>query len=482
MNSSNSPTLGAENSPLPATPHRRVALWVSMGTATFMASLDNLVVTMALPHIQREFSTSIQDLTWSVNAYTLPFAVLMVAAAMVGDRWGRHRVFLVGISLFGIGSALAASAGTYGVFVAARATQGVGAALLVPLALILLISSVPAGRRALVVAVLSGVQGLGIALGPFVGGLIISLSQWQWVFWINVPIAVMVIALSFRVPSEQTHHTNGLPILSLVLLSLGLFGIAAAALSFSAASRWSLGWGILAIVCLAAGLYRVLRQDHEALPAALLRNTGFLRSNSTALLVTAGIFGIVFILTQYLQVAMGYSPLEAGIATLPWTLLPAVSAPLAGMAVTRVGMKPLIIASTALQILGLAWFLLTIHPDAAYVSLLPGMIMAGLGMGVFFALITGQAIAFSTRSTEGVATGINTSIRESGVLIGVACVGALFALAGGSESPDGYTVGLPAALVASLAFLALGLISSIMTPTEKQPSENSNITKKRLQD
>lgn len=380
---------------------KNAALWGALGTATFMASLDNLVVTMALPHIQREFSTSIQGLTWTVNAYTLPFAILMLAAAMAGDRWGRRRVFSAGVLLFGFGSAVAASAPSYEIFVAARAVQGVGGALVVPLSLTLLISAVPVGRRALVIAVLSGIQGLGIALGPFIGGLIISFTEWQWVFWINVPITAVVLALSLLIPSSQLHRTDRLPLLSLGLLSLGLLGAAATALTFSDRSWWTLVWMGLTVVCLGVGLRHVLRQDHAALPAALLRTSGFIRSNATALLVTAGIFGIVFILTQYLQVAMGYTPLQAGVATLPWTLLPAVSAPVAGMAVSRLGMRPLITMSTILQILGLGWFLMVIHPDASYLSLLPGMIMAGLGMGVFFALITGQAIAFATRATEG---------------------------------------------------------------------------------
>lgn len=457
---------------------QRAGLWAAVAIATFMASLDNLVVTMALPHIQQDFSTSIQGLTWTVNAYTLPFAIFMLAASLVGDRWGRRRIFICGVVLFGVGSAVAAASSTYAVFIAARAIQGLGAALIVPLALALAMSVVTAQRQALVVAIVSGVQGLGIALGPFVGGAIISFSHWQWVFWINVPLSIAVVGLGYCLPSTQHHRVQHLPVVSLVLLSVGLLGTAAAALSLSANSLLALPWALLALGCYGVGVWNAVRQNHAALPAHLLRNSGFMRSNITALCVTAGIFGIVFILTQYLQIVMNYSPLQAGIATLPWTLLPAVSAPLAGMAVTKIGMRPLITAAAGLQILGLLWFFMVIHPDASYISLLPGMIFAGLGMGVFFALITGQAISFADRTTEGVATGINTSIRESGVLIGIACVGAVFALAGGNESVEGYTVGLRPALIGSISFIALGLISSILTPHEKRETPDAHSKEK----
>ncbi|NKE10750.1 MULTISPECIES: MFS transporter [Kocuria] len=453
-----------------------VAYWGALGAATFMASLDNLVVTMALPHVQQQFSTSLQGLTWAINAYTLPFAIFMLAAVIIGDRWGRRRVFAVGVILFGLGSVVAASAPNYEFFVAARAIQGVGGAFIVPLALTLLISSVSTAQRPLVIAILSGIQGLGIALGPFAGGLIISMSHWNWIFWINVPISIIVLALTLFIRPQRSHTSGVLPLVSLVLLSIGLLGTAGAALAFSSGTRWTFLWLVVAVGGLGAGVVNVLRKDQPALPAALFRSRGFVRTNITALLVTAGIFGVVFVLTQYLQVAMNYSPLQAGLATLPWTLLPAISAPLAGMAAPRTGIRPLIVLSTILQIFGLGWFLLTIHPEAPYLLLLPGMVMAGLGMGVFFALITGQAVSFASRSMEGVATGINTSIREAGVLIGVAGVGAAFVLGGGGETPQEFQVGLPSALIASITLLLIGLAGSIVTPREPDPSESLDDT------
>jgi EmrB/QacA subfamily drug resistance transporter len=443
--------------------------WAALGTATFMASLDNLVVSIALPHIQRQHGVSVEALTWAVNAYTLPFAVLMLVAAVAGERWGRRRVLLVGLVLFGGASALAGLAPSYEMFVVARFVQGVGAALLVPLSLTLLLAGTQADRRPMVIALYSAVQGLGVALGPFIGGLIISAASWPWVLWVNVPLTVLVLVLARRLPQPPPRRGAHFPVGSLALLSLGLLATALAALSLDGGGPWAILWAALAVALLIAGGRRVGRRDHPALPARLFQNVGFRWANLTAFVVSAGVFGVVFFLTQYLQVVMGYAPLTAGLATLPWTLLPAAAAPVAGWAAPRYGMRPLLLLAGILQILGLGWFLWTLSPGTPYPVLLPGMVLAGLGMGVFFALITGQAVSFAHRSDEGVATGVNTSVREAGVLVGVASVGGVFALAGGDPTPRGFEAGLPAALLTAIVLLVLGLVSTARTPRVPGP-------------
>nr|MDT0657080.1 MFS transporter [Micromonospora sp. DSM 115978] len=447
-----------------------VPVFLITGFATFMAGLDNLVVTIALPDIQRDLDTNVTDLSWSVNAYTITFAVFMLTAAALGDRFGRRPVFAAGIALFGAASAAAAVSPTMFVFGIARAGQGLGAAIIVPLALTLLIENVPARLRTVSFGILGGINGLAIALGPFVGGWIVQTVGWHAVFWVNVPIAAALIpAALLRLRTGNRPRRTALDLAGVLLFSAGLFGVLYGLLQASVVG-WlaaaSAGSILLGLVLLGFFLVAEHRAPDPVLPPRMFGNAGFRMSIVTALLSTAGVFGVVFILTQYLRIVLGYEPLRAGLATLPWTLAPLLSAPVAGIIASRTGMRPLLIAGAALQAVALGWFALVIGPDVSYPALLPGLIAAGLGMGFFFALITGQAIAFVAPADEGTASGLGNSAREVGVLVGVAMTASVFSWAGGDTTAHGFIAGTPAALFFGAGVMVAALVAAVATPAD----------------
>lgn len=457
-----------------ATPERSrprlVLACLVTGLATFMAGLDNLVVTTALPAIRASFGVGVADLTWSVNAYTIAFSVFMLAAAALGDRFGRVLVFTLGVAVFGASSALVALAPTMLWFSLFRAVQGLGAAMIIPLAMTLLIGEVRRKNRPIALGVLGGINGLAIALGPFVGGWLVQTVDWHVIFWLNVPIAFALVplaALSFRNVTEVERSVVDVP--GIVLLSLGL-----TSLLYGFLQSERLGWtrvdsgGLIVLgLALIAAFWRVeLRTLTPMLPPRLLRERGFRLSLATALLTSAGVFGSVFLMTQYLQVVLAYDPLRAGLATLPWTLVPLVAAPAAGILASRVGMRWPLVVGSALQAGALLWFAFVLRADVAYPTLLPGLVGAGLGMGVFFALITGQAIAFARPDDEGIASGVGNAVREIGVLLGVAAAATVFAWRGGDSSAAGFEAGTPPTLAVTACVVAVATVTAARTPND----------------
>ncbi|KAB8169739.1 MFS transporter [Streptomyces sp. 3MP-14] len=449
---------------------RLVLAYLITGLATFMAGLDNLVVTTALPAIRASFEVGVSDLTWTVNAYTIAFSVFMLAAAALGDRYGRVLIFTVGIAVFGASSALVALAPTMLWFSLFRAVQGIGAAMIIPLAMTLLIGVVRQKERPIALGILGGINGLAIALGPFVGGWLVHSVDWHVIFWLNVPIAGVLVplaALSFRGTARVARASIDVP--GIVLLSLGLTGLLFGLLrsEHSGWPRADSGGLILLGLALIAAFWQVeLRLPAPMLPPRLLGSRGFRLSLATALLTSAGVFGAVFLMTQYLQVVLAYNPLRAGLATLPWTLVPLVAAPAAGILASRVGMKWPLVVGTALQAGALGWFALVLRSDVPYALLLPGLVCAGLGMGVFFALITGQAIFFASSEDEGIASGVGNSVREIGVLLGVTVAATVFAWNDGDSSAAGFTAATPTTLLVTAGVVAAAVITAVRTPND----------------
>src|SRR6478609_9037673 len=294
-----------------------------------MVALDNLVVTTALPVIKTDLGASLADLQWMVNAYTLTFAVLLITGAALGDRFGRKRVFLIGIAIFIGGSALAALSPSTNVLILARAIQGVGGAIVTPLTLTILSAAVPPERR----AVALGAWG-GIAIGPLVGGAIAEGLDWHWIFWLNVPIGLIVIPLAYARLTETYGPEGRLDIPGLGLISAGLL-----ALVWGVINGNDLGWSSPQVVAaLVAGIVLLVgfvvweaRQAHPMLPMSFFRSRAFSAANAVSLLMYFGMFGSVFLLAQFFQVAQGYSPFQAGLRTLPWTGMPIIVAPIAGI-------------------------------------------------------------------------------------------------------------------------------------------------------
>jgi EmrB/QacA subfamily drug resistance transporter len=447
---------------------RRLALaLLAASLPMFMATLDNLVMTNALPVIRTDLGASVTQLQWFVNAYTLSFATLMLSAATLGDRWGRRRVFVGGITLFALASIASALSTTPEALIMARAVQGIGGAAVMPLSLTLLAAAVPPARRAMAIGVWGGVAGLGVALGPLVGGAVVEGISWQAIFWINVPLALVAVPFVLRALPESFGRREPLDVAGLVL---GGTGVLAGVWAITRGNEH--GWtstsvmsGLVAGALLLIGfVWREAHAPHPLMPLRLFRSRSFTVANIAGFAFSLGMFGAVFLLVQYLQVVEGYSPLEAGVRTLPWTAAPMVVAPLAGMLAPRLGVRTLLFSGLTLQSVGLAWLAVVTTPGVAYGALVPAFVVAGVGMGLTFAPSSTAVLADMADEDHGTASSTNATIREVGVALGVAVLVAVFTSAGGTITPDGYADGLrPAVLVGALV-VAVGAVAARWLP------------------
>jgi EmrB/QacA subfamily drug resistance transporter len=407
---------------------------IVIGFAVFMAQLDNLVVITAIPQISRHLHANLGDLEWTVNAYTLTFAVFLLIGAALGDRFGRRRLFIVGLAIFTAASAAAALSPSIGDLIAARAVQGLGGAILVPLTVTLLSAAVPPERRGAALGIWGAIAGIAIALGPLVGGAIAEWGAWQDIFWLNVPIGVALLPLARVWLAEGYGPRNRLDIVGAALASAALFGLVLA-LVRGGTEGWSSPLVLASFV--AGGMLLVgfvwweLRTPTPMLPLALLRIRAFTMTNVASLLMALGMFGSVFLLTQFLQNVQRYTPLGAGVRELPWTAVPLVVAPVAGAVSDRIGGRSIIAVGLALLGVGLAWLAIVTTPTVGYWQLVPPFVINGVGMSMFFAPVANQVFASVRREQEGIASGTNNALRELGVVLGVAVLTAVFVARGG---------------------------------------------------
>lgn len=451
---------------LPAASVRRrpvAAVLAAVGVPMFMVTLDNLVVTTALPVIKTELGASLTELQWFVNAYTLSFAALLLTAAAIGDRLGRRRMFIAGIGLFTLASAACAVATEPWMLIAARSIQGAAGAAVMPLSLTLLATAVPDRLRNASVGIWGGISGLGVAVGPVVGGAVADGINWTWIFWLNVPVGLLAVPVAVIVLRESRGGASKLDPVGLVLSAAGVL-----ALVWGVIDGPDHGWSsarVLALliggaVLLAAFLLWERRSSPPMLPLRLFRSRGFSVVNVVALTFSLGVFGSVFLLAQFLQVVQGMSPFEAGVRTLPWTMAPMVVAPLAGLVVGRVGARALIVAGQVMLSAGLFWIAMVTAVDVTYGSLVPAFVLAGVGMGLTFAPMS-TAVLASVRPNEfGVASGTNNTIRELGVAMGVAILTSVFVSQGDYGSPESFVDGVvPAVIVGAIVVAAGGIIA-----------------------
>lgn len=448
--------------------------FVVTSIALFMVTLDNLVVTTALPVIRVDLDADIESLQWTVNAYTLTYAVFLLTGAALGDRFGRRLIFVVGVAIFGAASAAAALAPTIDALIIARAVQGLGAAFVTPLSLTLLSDAVPEERRGLAIGAWSGISGLGVALGPVVGGAIVEGISWHWIFWVNVPIALVMIPLSLRVLTESLGPNDALDPRGLVLAGIGLFF-----LTFGIVRADALGWGsTLVVSSIAAGVALLLafllwqaRAPQPMLPLRFFRSRRFSATNVVSFAMFFGVFGSIFFLSQFFQTVQGMSPLESGIRVLPWTAMPIVVAPIAGILSDRIGARPLMASGLALQAFAITWLTAVAEVDVAYSTLLPAFVAGGAGMALVFAPAA-HAVLESVRPVEvGQASGATNTIREVGGVFGVAVLATAFSAAGGYASPQDFVDGVKAALPIGAAVLAAGVPVALLVPGRRRAGE-----------
>ena len=441
--------------------------FVVTAIAVFMAALDNLVVTTALPVIRADFAATLPELEWMVNAYTLTFAVLLLTGAALGDRFGRKRMFIIGLAIFTAGSTAAALSSTSSELIIARAIQGIGGAILTPLSLTILSAAVSPERRAVALGAWGGIAGLAIAIGPLVGGAIAEGLDWQWIFWVNVPIGLVAIPLAFFRLEESYGPPSRLDLPGLGLVSAGLFAIV-----WGLVNGNDLGWtSTQTVVTLGVGALLIAafvaweaRTDAPMIPLRLFRSRAFTAANVVSMLMTFGMFGSIFLLAQFFQVVQGYSPLEAGLRTLPWTFMPVIVAPIAGLISTRTGTRPLLVLGMALQAAGLAWLSVLVTPTVEYLTLVPAFVMAGAGMGLFFAPIANVVLSAVRPEEEGKASGANNAIRELGGVFGVAVLAAVFTANGSYVSPVDFVEGLVPSMQLGAVVVGLGALAALALP------------------
>ncbi|MEU3753584.1 DHA2 family efflux MFS transporter permease subunit [Streptomyces olivoreticuli] len=454
---------------LQRTARRSGVVWalVVTGTAGFMAALDNLVVTTALPAIREDLGGALQDLEWTVNAYTLAYAALLMTGAALGDRFGRRRLFALGIALFTAASAAAALAPGIDGLIAARAAQGVGAAIMTPLSLTLLTTAVPAERRGTAYGIWGAVNGLAVAGGPLIGGSLTEHISWQWIFWLNVPLGIALLPLVRARMAESRAPGARLDIPGTLLATGGLFGVV-----FGLVNADAHGWtsarvltGLIAGAALLGGfVHHGFRDSEPVLPMRLFGNRAFAAVNAAGLLMFLGMFGSIFLLSQYLQIACGYSPTEAGLRMLPWTGAPMVVAPFAGYLSDRIGGRRVVTAGLALQALGLALFALVLAPGVSYAAQLPALIVSGVGMALYFAPAANLVMSSVTPAQQGIASGANSALREVGGALGVAVLASVFSAQGGYGSAASFTDGIVPALWVGSGAVALAAVTTTAIP------------------
>jgi EmrB/QacA subfamily drug resistance transporter len=442
--------------------------------ALFMVSLDNLVVSTALPVIRRDLHATISQLEWTVNAYTLTFAVLLLTGAALGDRFGRRRLFTLGILLFTGASAGAALATTANQLDIARAVQGVGGAIVAPLTLTILSAAVPPARRGLALGIWGGIGGLAIAIGPLVGGAVVSGFSWNWIFWLNVPIGLVLAPLAYA-RLEETHGSDSaLDLPGLALVSSGLLGIVWALVRGNAQGWTSLG--IVAplvggAVLVAAFVWWESRTTSPMLPLEFFRNRTFTLANIASLLMFFGMFGSIFFLAQFFQTVQGYSPLQSGLRILPWTAMPIFIAPLAGAFSDKIGGQRLMAAGLAMQAAGLAWIAAVSTPTMPYSHIIGAFVLSGIGMALFFAPVANVVLSSVRPDQEGKASGANNAIREVGGVFGVAVLATIFSRVGGYESSESFVHGVTTAVYVGAGLVALGAVAAALIPTSRPRRE-----------
>jgi EmrB/QacA subfamily drug resistance transporter len=454
---------------------RTIWTFVITSVALFMTSLDNLVVTTALPVIRLHLGASLSALEWTVNAYTLTFAVLLLTGASLGERFGRRRMFLIGLAIFTAGSAAAALAPTAGWLIVARAVQGAGAAIVTPLTLTLLSAAVPVARRGAALGAWGAVAGLAISSGPLVGGAVVQGWSWQTIFWINVPIGLLLLPIAWRGLAESYGPATRLDVPGVLLASTGLFGMVLAMVRANALG-WTSAYVLTALIggasLLAAFVRWELRADEPMLPMRLFRSRGFSAANGASVLMFFGMFGSIFLLSQALQTMQGYSPLGAGLRMLPWTGMPIVFAPVAGVLADRVGARPVVFSGLALQAIGLGWLALIMSPTTPYPDLVPALVVSGIGMAMFFAPTAALVLGTVRRDEEGIASGTANALREVGGVFGVAVLASVFAGHGGYETPATFAAGLQPAVAVGAGAVALAALVLLVVPRRRtQPVE-----------
>jgi EmrB/QacA subfamily drug resistance transporter len=439
--------------------------------ASLMVALDVTVVSTALSTIRHDLGASISELEWTVNAYTLSFAVLLITGSALGDRLGRRRLFAAGLALFSAASAACALSPNIGLLIAARAVQGAGAALIAPLSLALLGTAFPPERRGWALGIYSGITGIAVLAGPVVGGAVTQGLAWQWIFWLNVPIGLAAIPFVLRRIEESYGPRARLDVTGLALVTGAAFGIVWGLMRGNAA-----GWGSLEVIgTLAAGVALAiafvaveLRRQAPMLPMGLFASRSFSAGNAATFLLSCALFGAVFFMAQFQQVSLGQGPLDTGLRLLAWTGTVFIVAPIAGTLADRIGNRPLVVLGLTLQAIGFAWIALIAKPGLPYWEMIAPMIAAGAGVSMAIPGSQNAVLGAVGAADLGKASGASTMMRQLGGVFGLAIAAAIFSGAGSYASPATFSDGFVPAMAVTAALSLAGALTALLIPSRNE--------------
>jgi EmrB/QacA subfamily drug resistance transporter len=448
--------------------------------AALLISLDALVVTTALHAIQIDLHASIAELEWTVNAYTLSFAVLLMAGAALGERYGRRRVLVAGVLLFSAASAACALAPSLGWLIAARAVQGVGSAAVMPVGMALLSAAFPPEQRTRALGLFAAVTGLATLGGPLVGGAVVEGATWQWIFWLNLPIAALLVPLMLTRLPESRGEARGLD-----YPGIGLAGAAALGSVWGLLRGNESGWGsaeVLAAFALGAGaLVALVRWERRVtaplIPMRLFAARGFSIGNAVGFLLFGSIFSGAFFFAQFLQTVQHHGPLGAGVRLAPWTITLFLVAPVAGRQVNRFGERPLVVAGLLMQAAGYGCLAIMAGPQLSYPAMIAPFVLSGVGVSMAIPAAQSAVLRSVPLSAVGAASGTFNTLRQLGGAFGIALPAAVFASVGGLGSAEAFSTGFAAAIgtaaLLALTGAALGLLlpagAPVAAPTDAQP-------------
>jgi len=448
------------------------------GIAFLMVTLDSLVVVTALPAIHRQLGAGLAQLEWTINAFSLTFAAGIITAAALGDRVGRRRVFVSGLVLFSAASAACALAPSAELLIAARAVQGLGAAMVMPLSLTILVAAFAPDRRGAIVGIWGALGGIGVAAGPLVGGAVTQGLDWHWIFWVNVPIGILAIALSLL----RLDETRG-PATRIDPVGVGLIGLGATGLVYGLIRAGGIGWGAPEVVMtvtggvafIAAFIVWESRVPEPMVPLRLFASRAFSASVVTSFLLIGSVFSAAFLIAQFFQLGLGYSPLAAGLRVLPWTATPLLLSPIGGALSDRIGRRVVLFVGLLLQAAGFAWFAAAANTSTLYAVLVLPLVLAGIGISLALPVAPTAVVSSVAPGDIGKASGVNGTAQRFGSAFAIAIASAVFSANGQLSSAAAFTAGFRPALAVVAALSACGALAALAISRQPTPERASPV-------
>ncbi|HZB32650.1 MAG TPA: MFS transporter [Streptosporangiaceae bacterium] len=449
-----------------AAPHKGWTLVLS-SVGVFMAALDALVVTTALPVLRTSFNASLSDLEWTINAYVLTFACLLLSVSALADRFGRRRLYAIGLVIFAGTSALAAVAPNVGVLIAARAGEGLGAAIIMPVSLTLISDAFPVQKRGAAIGMWGAVSGFAVAIGPVFGGAVVTGLDWHWIFWFNVPIGLVAALLTMSRLTESYGPRQPLDLYGLALACVGFFLLAWGLVRVS-----SVGWASaqvstsLIVGAIVVGVFLVVETRRRApmVRLDLFRNRAFNAASWVNFFMYAPLFGVLFLMAQFLQYGLGDSPLMAGMHLLAWTGVSMFIAPIVGPLADKYGNRPFMALGMALQAIGFGWVAMASEPGVSFSGIFAALLVAGVGIGIVFPTVANGVMTSVGADQTGIASGTSATLRELGGVFGVALTASIFAHPGNYTSPEIFITNFSNAIWLCAALSAIGALASLTYP------------------